>query len=88
MFAFICDMIQMVPTITRKTISTPNANASTLLVLSGPLVMWRKKTRWTPIWAMARTTRPVATPGPHRVLVDATQNEMPVSASARPRPTT
>ena len=41
-----CDaMIQIVPIITRKTISTPNASASTLLVLSGPLVMWRKKTR-------------------------------------------
>ena len=38
-------MIQIVPIITRNTISTPKASASTLLVLSGPLVMWRKKTR-------------------------------------------
>ena len=59
-------MIQIVPTITRKTIRTPNASARTLFVLSGPLVMWRKKTRCTPIWAIARTTSPTATPGPHK----------------------
>ena len=39
MLAFMCAMIQIVPTITRNTISTPNASARTLLVLSGPLVM-------------------------------------------------
>jgi cation diffusion facilitator family transporter len=49
MFAFMCAMIQIVPIITRKTMRTPKASASTLLVLSGPLVMWRKKTRCTPI---------------------------------------
>ena len=58
-----------------------------LLVLSGPLVMWRKKTRCTPICAMARTTRPTATPGPHKIDVDATQKEIPVRSNARPNPT-
>lgn len=38
-------MIQSDPTTTRKTMSMPNASASTLLVLSDPVVMCRKKTR-------------------------------------------
>ena len=38
-------MIQSDPTIRRKTIKTPNASASTLLTLSGPVVMCRKKTQ-------------------------------------------
>lgn len=38
-------MIQMDPPITRKTMSTPNASARTLLVLSGPVVMCRKKNK-------------------------------------------
>jgi len=52
-----------VPAISRNTISTPNASASTLLVLSGPVVMWRKKIRCTPIWATARATSAAAMPG-------------------------
>jgi hypothetical protein len=38
MFAFKFAMIQSEPAITKITMSTPNASASTLLVLSGPEV--------------------------------------------------
>jgi hypothetical protein len=38
-------MIQTDPTTIRNTMSTPNASARTLLVLSGAVVMCRKKTR-------------------------------------------
>ena len=38
-------MIQSDPTMINMTISTPKASASTLLALSGPVVMWMKKTR-------------------------------------------
>ena len=34
-------MIQSDPPITSTTIRTPKASANTLLVLSGPVVMWR-----------------------------------------------
>ena len=49
-------MIHSEPAISSNTISTPKASARTLLVLSGPVVMWRKKTRCTPICAIASTT--------------------------------
>jgi hypothetical protein len=39
-------MIHSDATISRITIKTPNASASTLLKLSGPVMKWRKKTRW------------------------------------------
>ena len=55
MLWFIVVMIDSVPTISNVTISRPKASASTLLVLSGPVVMCRKKTRWTPICAIAST---------------------------------
>lgn len=45
MFAFISATIHIVPATTTKTMSTPKASASTLLVLSGPVVMCRKNTR-------------------------------------------
>ena len=45
MFAFISAMIHIVPATTTNTMRTPKASASTLLVLSGPLVMCRKNTR-------------------------------------------
>ena len=45
MLSFRFVMIQSDPATTRVTMSTPNASASTLLVLSGPVVMCRKKTR-------------------------------------------
>src|SRR6185369_3628483 len=77
MFAFISATIHIVPATTTNTMRTPKASASTLLVLSGPLVMCRKNTRWMPIWAIASTTSPVATPGPHNTPVDATQNDRP-----------
>jgi hypothetical protein len=44
-----CAMIQSDPAISRMTIRTPKASASTLLVLSAPVVMCRKNTRCTPI---------------------------------------
>ena len=45
MLSFRSAMIHSEPTTTRITMSTPNASASTLLVLSGPVVMCRKNTR-------------------------------------------
>jgi vacuolar iron transporter family protein len=57
-------MIHSEPPITRMTISTPKASASALLVLSGSLVMWRKKTRCTPIWATASIASMIGMPGP------------------------
>jgi hypothetical protein len=45
MFWLMSTMIHMVPATTTKTMRTPKASASTLLVLSGPLVMCRKNTR-------------------------------------------
>ena len=45
MFAFISAVIHIVPATTTNTMRTPKASASTLLVLSGPLVMCRKNTR-------------------------------------------
>ena len=45
MSSFKSAMIHSEPATTRITMSTPNASASTLLVLSGPVVMCRKKTR-------------------------------------------
>src|ERR1700722_1047578 len=87
MFVFRLAMIHTEPAITSKTMSTPNASASTLLVLSGPVVMCRKKTRCTPIWAMARTARPRATPGPQSSDVLATQKEIAVRMTARASPT-
>src|SRR5580698_6284338 len=44
MLAFRFVMIKSDPPITRITMSIPKANASTLFVLSGPVVMCRKKT--------------------------------------------
>ena len=41
-------MIQSDPTMISMTMRTPKASASTLLALSGPVVMWMKKTRCTP----------------------------------------
>ena len=66
--------------------STPNASASTLLVLSGPVVMCRKNTRCTPIWAMASTARPSGTPGAQSSDVLATQNDVAVRMTARTNP--
>ena len=45
MLAFISAMIHIVPATTTNTMRTPKASASTLLVLSGPLVICRKNTR-------------------------------------------
>src|SRR5215467_8399391 len=80
-------MIHSEPATTRNTMSTPNASASTLLVLSGPVVMWRKKTRCTPIWAMASTARPSGMPGGQINEVFATQKDVPVRITATASPT-
>ncbi len=45
MFWFISAMIHIEPATTTNTMSTPKASASTLLVLSGPVVTCRKNTR-------------------------------------------
>src|SRR3982074_34494 len=66
-------MIHSDPPISRMTIRTPKASASTLLVLSGPVVMCRKNTRCTPICAIARTTRATGMLGSHTRLVPATK---------------
>src|SRR6476661_10500821 len=86
MFWLISAMIHMEPATTTKTMSTPNANARTLLVLSGPVVMCRKKTRWIPIWAMASTARPREMPGAQSSEVFATQNDVAVRITARNNP--
>src|SRR5262249_11361154 len=86
MFAFRLAMITSDPARTRNTMSTPKASASTLLVLSGPVVMWRKNTRCTPIWAMARTASPAGTPGAQIAVVLATQKEVAVRITASSKP--
>jgi hypothetical protein len=68
-------MLQTEPLMTRKTVSTPKARARILFVLSGPLPRCRKKTRWTPICAMASTTNPTGIPGDLSKLVCETMNE-------------
>lgn len=45
MFRFMFVMIHSEPAMINRTIRTPNASAMTLLLLSGPVVMWMKKTR-------------------------------------------
>ena len=79
-------MIKMDPTITRKMIKTPKARATTLLVWSGPLPRCKKKTRWTPIWAKARTISPIGTPGGHNKFVCDTTKDAIVSRIANPSP--
>src|ERR1700730_7204593 len=79
-------MIKSDPTTTRATISTPNASAITLLVLSGPVVTCRKNTRWIPICAIARTVRPREMPGGQSSDVFATQNDKAVRTAARTNP--
>ena len=78
-------MIQIEPAATRSTMRMP-ASARTLLVLSGPVVMCRKNTRCTPIWAIARTASPRSTPGAQSSDVLATQNDIAVRATARTGP--
>src|SRR5262245_30170456 len=80
------NMIHSDPATTMVTMSTPNASASTLLVLSGPVVMCRKNTRWTPIWAMARTARPRGMPRAQSRDVLATQNDVAVRITDRTNP--
>ena len=63
MLAFMWLMMNSEPATTRNTMSTPKASAITLLVLSGPVVMWRKNTRCTPICAMAKTISATGTAG-------------------------
>src|SRR5438309_1100954 len=75
-------MIHNDPAITSATISTPKASASTLLVLSGAVVICRKKTRCTPICAMASTTSATGIPGPQISDVSSTANEAAVNAEA------
>src|SRR5262249_47773688 len=79
-------MIHSDPATTRNTMRMPNPSASTLFVLSGAVVMCRKKTRWIPIWATARTTSPRATPGPHSSEVLATQKGVAVRSTAKLKP--
>ena len=79
-------MIHSDPATTRNTISTPNATASTLFVLSGPVPMCRKNTRCTPICAIASTASPKWIPGPQSSDVLATQNDAAVRITARSNP--
>ncbi len=86
MLEFMLLMIQTEPPISSTTNRTPKASAMTLLMLSGPVVMWRKNTRCTPIWAMAKTITATGTAGAHTNLACTTAKEQTVSrvASARP----
>ncbi len=81
-------MIHSEPPITRNTISKPNASASTLLVLSAPVVMCRKNTRCTPICAIASTMMATGIDGCQTRSVPAMKNDVAVSRIASPRPTT
>ena len=49
MLSFMSVTIHNVPATTTNTMSSPKASASTLFVLSGPVVICRKNTRWMPI---------------------------------------
>ena len=86
MLPFRLAMITREPAITSRTMSTPNASASTLFVLSGPVVMCRKNTRWTPIWAIARTARPSGIPAAQSSDVLATQNDSVVRIRCHKQP--
>ena len=79
-------MIHKDPPTTSVTISTPNARASALLVLSGAEVRWRKKTRCTPICAIASATSAMTMPGPQIKSVRTMKKEAAVSAAASTRP--
>ena len=79
-------MIHSEPPTTRKTISTPKASASTLLVLSGPVVMWRKKTRCTPICAIASTTSATGMLGCQTRSVPRDEERSAVSSDREPEP--
>ena len=81
------DMIHNEPPITTKTIKSPKASANTLLVLSGPVVMCRKKTRCPPICAIASTMMATGMRGCQTRLVPAIKNDVAVSRMASPRPT-
>jgi hypothetical protein len=78
-------MIQSDPTMINMTMRTPNASASTLLALSGPVVMWMKKTRCTPIWAIASTTSASGMLGPQTRLVPAMKKATTVMKAAASR---
>ena len=79
-------MIHSEPPITRTTISTPNASAITLLVLSGPVVMCRKNTRCTPICAIASTTSATGMLGAQTRSVPAIKKDARSAAIASAKP--
>src|SRR5579859_8025996 len=68
------------PNTTRPTTNTPKASASTLLVESGALLMCRKNTRCTPIWAIASTASRMGMAGVQTCCVDDAQKDASVSA--------
>jgi hypothetical protein len=57
-----------------------------LLVESAAVLMCRKKTRCTPIWAIASTARSTGMLGPHTKLEEEAAKEAAVSTVASPRP--
>lgn len=79
-------MLFMIQTEPPTTTSTPKASAVTLLVLSGPVVMWRRNTRYTPIWATAQTRTATGTAGAQANLACAIAKEQIVRSVARARP--
>jgi len=54
--------------------------------LSGPVEMWRKNTRCTPIWATASTPKAIGMLGSHTRVVWETKKATAVISVARPRP--
>jgi hypothetical protein len=86
MLALRLAMISIEPNTTRPTTKTPKASARKLLVCSGPVEMWKKKTTCTPIWAIASAASSTGTAGCQTVSVPAAQNEASVSTIAKPSP--
>ncbi|SUJ26223.1 Uncharacterised protein [Sphingomonas paucimobilis] len=81
-------MIQIDPSSTSVTINTPNSSASTLLLLSGPVVMCRKKTRCTPIWPIASASSAAGTAGPQMISIWTSAKDAAVSTAAAANPIT
>ena len=70
MFWFRLSMIHSEPPISSATISTPNASASTLFVLSRRRCQVQEETRCTPICATASTPSITGIAGPRSVGID------------------
>jgi hypothetical protein len=74
------------PKMTSPTTKTPKARDRMLLVESGAVLMCKKKTKCTPICAIARTARSTGMLGPQTELEEEAAKDAAVSNIASPRP--